>query len=60
MLAGVIRPEAGSSGMGEEESTHNVKRSLQEFGGEREWKDRAESRSGSIRAWITWDRFQHD
>lgn len=30
MLAGVIRPEAGSSGMGEEERTHNVKRSLQE------------------------------
>lgn len=46
----LLEAEAGSSGMGEEESTHNVKRSLQEFGGEREWKDRAESSSGSIRA----------
>lgn len=39
MFAGVMRPEADSSGMGEEESTDNVRRTLQEFGGEREWKD---------------------
>ena len=39
MFAEGMRPEADSSRMGEKESMDNVRRTLQEFGGEREWKD---------------------